>query len=59
MKLIVIGEFELGEDLIYRIDMIKLGAVVKLTSRFRYAFPRGYCALTPPNFGQRCAGIVL
>ena len=59
MKLIVISELKFCEDLIYRIDTVELGVIVKLASGFRCTFANNWNGSIPPNFGQRFAGIFL
>jgi hypothetical protein len=59
MKLIVISELKLCENLIYRIDTVELGVIVKLASGFRHTFANNWNGSIPPNFGQRFAGIFL
>jgi hypothetical protein len=59
MKLIVISELKFCEDLIYRIDTVELGVVVKLVSGFCLTFTNNFSGSIPPNFGQRFAGIFL
>lgn len=55
VKLIVIGELELREDLIYRINTVELDVIVKLARGFCYAFANNRGGSIPPNFGRRCA----
>ena len=59
MKLIVISELKFCEDLIYCIDTVELGVIVKLASGFRHTFANNCNGSIPPNFGQRFAGIFL
>ena len=59
MKLIVISELKLCENLIYRIDTVELGVIVRLASGFRRTFANNWNGSIPPNFGQRFAGIFL
>lgn len=50
VKLVVIGEFKFCEYLIYGIDTVELGRIVKFTSGFRYTFAKLWSRIIPPNF---------